>query len=111
MIELSDDEKRRLAVNYEHIPDRDLIRELLRRGRFREYECSASYWKEMHGEERYMDMMRHGLLHRLAQAVDNDKAALPALVTDRPDVTDAQYRKSILTAGIIVLNARTRKEG
>lgn len=111
MIQLPENEKQFLEKKFADVPDRDLIRELLRRGRFREYNCSAEYWKEMRSDDRYMDMIRDKLLYRVAKAIDSDKAALPALITECPDVTDAQYRKTIMTAGIITLNARSRKEG
>lgn len=106
MIQLSDDEKRRLEKEFEHVPDRDLIRELLRRGRFRQYESNAVYFKELKGDDRYMDMIRSKLLYTVAHQLDADKDARPAMITEHPEAHDPLYRKTVMTADIIVLNQR-----
>ena len=111
MIELSETEKRMLAAKFADVPDRELIRELLRRGRFRQYEASATYYKELKDDDRYMGMIRHGLLHTVAHQIDDDKDHRPAMIAVRDDVNDYPQRRSIMTSHIVALVARDRKEG
>lgn len=123
-MKLSDDRKRQLETQFRGVPDHDLIQELLRRERFHRIEANALYWPELREEGGYMDNIRECALRRVAQMLADSKMR-PALITERPYPIAAHNidfklpmsegipsdRQGVLTADVIVLCARDKKEG
>lgn len=108
MIQLTEDEKVDLEYVFRGTPDRALIRELLRRGRFRQYQAHASFWDDLRCQNSYLDYIRERVLKLLAQTISDDPDKVhPALLTESPG---PRAGESILTADIILLSARKEED-
>lgn len=122
MIVLDEHRKANLEMAFQGVPDRDLIQELVRRGRFLELQYSVAFWPEMRESDGYMDNIRERALRGVARGLDKHAALKPALVTERPadDMRDApdvdglvlhtNHPQGILEANVVVLTARDKKE-
>lgn len=107
MIVIDEAEAQALKIRFCDHSDRDMIRELLRRKRFRQYEVSASYHSEMDECSDYMKAMREHLLRLLVKQIEDDTTAKPALTTVLPAVWPG---RGALTADIVCLVARDPRE-
>lgn len=109
MIELTDSEKLALKAAFSGFTDRDIIRELVRRGRLRQVEAHASYWSEMRDDSRYMDHVRSRVLACVANKLADDKENVrPTLLSDEPH---ADIKQRTLSANLVYLVARCAGEG
>lgn len=127
MIEIKPDEAHELQARFADFTDRDIIRELVRRGRLRQHESSGLFYREMRDEPHYMDSVKSGLLARVVRKIADDPKTKPALITERyyganpwednklsmDDTNGASpsMLHSVLVADIVYLVARDKKEG
>lgn len=118
MIRLGDIEKAKLEGAFKTFTDRDIIRELVRRGRLRQAQASTMFWSEMRSDERYMEVVRDRLLMSCARAIADNENVKPALISEMPDAprlvgTELQRPPgdTRLTADIVFLVARDKAEG
>lgn len=109
MIKLDDHRKRNLEMMFSSTTDRDLIHELVRRGRLRQTQANAMYYPEMEQDERYMEHIKHRVLSMVARHIADDKEQVfPALFAEtRPDHPKGS---ASLTADIVYLVARRKEE-
>lgn len=123
MIHLDDHRKANLEMMFQHATDRDLLHELVRRGRFQQIQAHTMFWPEMRDEPRYMDSIRKRVLYLVASALADANIA-PVFLQERPhplaaldkdfklpdDVRETMdYSKmSVLTADVIVLRSRDK---
>lgn len=117
MIKLDDHRKANLEMMFQGAQDRDLIHELVRRGRFKQIEVNASFWPEMKDADGYMDSVRKHASSMIARILAEDREAAPMLESVYPFPTGvaiegepASERKGLLTADIVVLVARKKTE-
>lgn len=108
MIQLTENEKADLEYVFRGVSDRHLIRELLRRGRFRQYQAHMSFWDEFRQQNSYLDMIRESVLRLLAKTISDDPDKVyPAMLTESPGPRTGE---TILTADIILLSARKEED-
>lgn len=122
MIQLDEHRKRNLEMMFQHAKDRDLLHELVRRGRFTQVQASVLFWPEMRDEPRYMDSIRRRLLAHLAHGLA-DLNITPAVLQEREferASLDKDFKlpagegqpltnQSVLTADLIVLHAKAKE--
>lgn len=121
MIHLDEHRKANLETMFRHATDRDLLHELVRRGRLQQVKVSALFWPEMRDEPGYMDSIRHRLLRHLAHGLA-DLNITPAVLQEREyphAALDKDFKlpasegpprekQSVLTADVIVLHAKAK---
>lgn len=114
MIRLSDERQRILKAAFDGVPDRDLIQELVRRGRFVQVQHSRVFWKEMRGDDGYMEAIREGVMRGVARTLRDHKSKL--FLESETDVdrfsieTASGAGDAALTADVIALCARDKQE-
>lgn len=122
MIRLDDHRKANLEMMFQGMPDRDLLHELVRRGRFTQLQASALFWPEMRDEPGYMDSIRRRVLGHLAHGLADSNITPPILSElefpraaldgnfKLPDSEGKPFAKqSVLVADVIVLHAKAKE--
>lgn len=119
MIKLSDAEKMLLEDQFEGVPDRDLIRELVRRERLRQVCASVAFWPEMREDDRYMSSVRERVIYTVARGIA-DSDTKPALIVEQDQPSpklvlfsdgEPMYGQCRLDADVVFLVARNKAEG
>ncbi len=122
MIQLSDDEMLLLEDTFEGVPDKLLIRELVRRKRLRQVEAGTLFYPEiMRTDDNYATNIREHVIRMLAHSIAGMTDVRPALFSESvaPSIlatSDGLQRprqngEGRLTGDIVFLVARDKKEG
>lgn len=120
MIEIKPDEAMLLEDTFKGFTDREIIRELVRRKRLRQAQASTLFYPEMRGDDDYMRNIRENVIRSMSRAIA-DMDVTPTLFDERPApphlacfdgvMRPRQPGEMILTADIVFLVARDKKEG
>lgn len=124
MIELDDHRKANLEMMFANATDKDLIHELVRRGRLRQTEAHGLFWPELREEGSYMDKVRETVLLTIVRDIaDDSENVVPALLQERPfdrALADSAFsppksvlltdRQHVLTGNLVFLVGRKKAE-
>lgn len=113
MIQLDDHRKANLEMIFASATDKDLIHELIRRGRLRQIQARVAFWPEMREMDNgaYMDSITNLAMCNIAKTLDADGCILKnEYPVERPPVEagDPMSKQTILNADVIVLRARVK---
>jgi hypothetical protein len=109
MIKLDAARQASLEAMFDFADDRDLIQELLRRGRLRQLESATYFWPEMREESGYMDSVKDRTFSALGRALADDRDAAPVIEEMYPISSRAHvHGQGVYHASIIVVAKKER---